>query len=67
MAIKFIPPNSRDIELQGLQQLRQKVREGQDHLVWTEYIGESEGFIYCVMDLADPVVEGPLFADRYEA
>lgn len=67
VAIKFIPPNNRDIELQGLQHLRQRVREGQDHLVWTEYIGESEGFIYCVMDLADPVVEGPLFADRYEA
>jgi hypothetical protein len=67
VAIKFIPPNNRDIELQGLQHLRQRVREGQDHLVWTEYIGESDGFIYCVMDLADPVVEGPLFADRYEA
>ncbi len=67
VAIKFIPPNNREIELQGLQHLRQRVREGQDHLVWTEYIGESEGFIYCVMDLADPVVEGPLFADRYEA
>ncbi len=67
VAIKFIPPKNREIELSGLQHLRQRVRDGQDHLVWTEYIGESDGFVYCVMDLADPVVEGPLFADRYEA
>ncbi len=67
VAIKFIPPVSRATELKGLQHLRQRVREGQDHLVWTEYIGEADGFIYCVMDLADPVVDGPLFADRYEA
>lgn len=67
VAIKFIPPQNRQIELAGLQMLRQRVREGQDHLLWTEYIGEANGFIYCVMDLADPVVEGPLFADRYEA
>jgi len=67
VAIKFVPPQNRQIELAGLQMLRQRVREGQDHLLWTEYIGEANGFIYCVMDLADPVVEGPLFADRYEA
>ena len=67
VAIKFIPPRSRETELKGLQMLRQRVREGQDHLVWTEYIGEAGEFIYCVMDLADNVVDGPLFPDRYEA
>lgn len=67
VAIKFIPPRSRDTELKGLQLLRQRVREGQSHLVWTEYIGEAGEYIYCVMDLADNVVEGPLFPDRYEA
>ncbi len=67
VAIKFIAPGSREIELKGLQHLRQRVREGQEHLVWPEYIGEAGEFIYCVMDLADPVVDGPLFADRYEA
>ena len=67
VAIKFIPPRSRETELKGLQMLRQRVREGQDHLVWSEYIGEAGDFIYCVMDLADNVVEGPLFPDRYEA
>ena len=67
VAIKFIAPGSREIELKGLQHLRQRVREGQEHLVWPEYIGEANEFIYCVMDLADPVVDGPLFADRYEA
>lgn len=67
VAIKFIAPGSREVELKGLQHLRQRVREGQEHLVWPEYIGEAADFIYCVMDLADPVVDGPLFADRYEA
>jgi len=70
VAAKIIPSNDRakqETELAGLRQLRGKVRgEGQQHLAWIEQVGRSGEFLYCVMELADSAIPGPLVFETYE-
>lgn len=71
VAVKIIPasdPAKLEEELRGLRKLRQHVPfEGRRHLVWIDEVGRTEGALYCVMELADAAVRGPLKVDAYEA
>ncbi len=71
VAVKVIPasdPGKLEEELRGLRKLRQHVPfEGRRHLVWIDEVGRTEQALYCVMELADAAVRGPLKVDAYEA